>query len=503
MRAVFATLAFFIFLFAAHNASAANYIVTRIDDRNNATCAAGDCSLREAVKAANATAEADTITFNIPAANCNASTNVCTITLTTASGGEITIESAGGALTINGTGANRLTINGGGNRIFFSNGASATITGVTLTGGGGQGRDLYNFGEAGAISANGGTLILNSVDITANGASTAGGVFFYFGTNHQILNSTLSANTASGCGGFYNLNGTLTVINSTISGNRVTSGNGAGFCSSNFPNGSSITTLRNVTITNNSAPNGTGGILHSNGTLNLGNTIVAGNTSRDDSEFIIFENGTVTTAGYNLIGNNTNVSTIFPAGNPNANRDIVGTSAAPVNPMLGALTIANGGTTPTHSPLGNSPAIDRGNSFGFTTDQRGFLRPVDFATYPNASGGNGADIGAVELQNAPTAASVAISGRVMTESGRGIRNVRMTLTDASGNVRTATTTAFGYYRFADLAAGETYIITAFGKRYTFDQPSQVLNINGDLTDINFVGHSNFLFQAGKINQQEK
>ncbi len=96
-----------------------------------------------------------------------------------------------------------------------------------------------------------------------------------------------------------------------------------------------------------------------------------------------------------------------------------------------------------------------------------------------------------------TAANVSIGGRVMTESGRGIRNVWVTLTDAGGNVRTATTTAFGYYRFADVAAGETYIITAFGKRYTFNQPSQVVNISGDLTDINFIGNSTFFSKQEK------
>lgn len=95
---------------------------------------------------------------------------------------------------------------------------------------------------------------------------------------------------------------------------------------------------------------------------------------------------------------------------------------------------------------------------------------------------------------APTAASVSVGGRVMTESGRGIRSVKITLTDSSGNTRTATTTAFGYYRFADVAAGETYIISAFGKSYTFSQPSQVLNINGDLTDIDFIGYSKFFYK---------
>ncbi|MEP7037147.1 MAG: carboxypeptidase-like regulatory domain-containing protein, partial [Acidobacteriota bacterium] len=61
-----------------------------------------------------------------------------------------------------------------------------------------------------------------------------------------------------------------------------------------------------------------------------------------------------------------------------------------------------------------------------------------------------------------TAAPVSIGGRVMTMSGRGIANVRLTLTDANGQVRTARTTSFGYYHFDDVRAGETYILSAFG-----------------------------------------
>lgn len=93
---------------------------------------------------------------------------------------------------------------------------------------------------------------------------------------------------------------------------------------------------------------------------------------------------------------------------------------------------------------------------------------------------------------APTAASVSIGGRVATPLGRGIGNAVITMTSASGNVRTTTTTASGHYRFDDVAAGETYIITAIGKRFTFDQPTRVMNANEDSDDINFIGQ-----QAGK------
>ncbi len=89
----------------------------------------------------------------------------------------------------------------------------------------------------------------------------------------------------------------------------------------------------------------------------------------------------------------------------------------------------------------------------------------------------------------PTAATVSISGRVMTASGRGIMNVRLSLTDSNGQVRTARTTSFGYYRFDDVQAGETYILSAIGKRYTFSQPVQVLNINEETDAVNFIADS--------------
>ena len=50
------------------------------------------------------------------------------------------------------------------------------------------------------------------------------------------------------------------------------------------------------------------------------------------------------------------------------------------------------------APSVTSPVIDKGSSFGLTTDERGAQRPLDLPGYPNAPGGDGSDIGAVELQ---------------------------------------------------------------------------------------------------------
>lgn len=87
-----------------------------------------------------------------------------------------------------------------------------------------------------------------------------------------------------------------------------------------------------------------------------------------------------------MIGINNGAIASFPEGMPNANGDFVGTSASPLNAMLGTL-VFNGGTTQTQALLAGSPAIDAGNNSGApVTDQRGVVRPQ------NAS----VDIGAFE-----------------------------------------------------------------------------------------------------------
>jgi hypothetical protein len=87
---------------------------------------------------------------------------------------------------------------------------------------------------------------------------------------------------------------------------------------------------------------------------------------------------------------------------------------------------------------------------------------------------------------APTAASVSVSGQVKSANGRGIRNVQVSLTDEYGQVRTVMTTTFGYYRFEDIPAGQTYTISVSGKKYSFTQPAHVLNLTGDTDEVNFV-----------------
>jgi hypothetical protein len=79
------------------------------------------------------------------------------------------------------------------------------------------------------------------------------------------------------------------------------------------------------------------------------------------------------------------------------NGNQVGTTSNLIDPGLSQLAY-NGGSTQTHALLLYSPAIDRGQNFDLTTDQRRFLRPIDKqdSTYRNLA--DATDIGAFESQ---------------------------------------------------------------------------------------------------------
>lgn len=85
---------------------------------------------------------------------------------------------------------------------------------------------------------------------------------------------------------------------------------------------------------------------------------------------------------------------------------------------------------------------------------------------------------------APTAAPASISGRVVSLSSRGIFGATITSTDQNGITRTVRTNPFGYYRFNDVAAGQTNIFNVLYKRYRFEP--RVVSVSKDLTDIDFV-----------------
>jgi hypothetical protein len=120
--------------------------------------------------------------------------------------------------------------------------------------------------------------------------------------------------------------------------------------------------------------------------VNIQSSIIANNTGTTGNDIYSDYGGQL---GFSLVkdlANSTDTGYSFTNTGPN----ITG-----VDPQLGGLA-NNGGPTQTELPSAASPVLDKGNSFGLGSDQRGVLRPIDFPAIPNA--GDGSDIGAVELQ---------------------------------------------------------------------------------------------------------
>lgn len=448
------------------------------------------CTLRAALVESNYIAGVDSISFALPLPS-----------VISLSGGYGTLQIYD-SVSINGPGARALTIerdSGGGFgnfRIFQISGSNTavSISGVTITNGNSTNpfsSDLCS-GDGGGICVQSASLSLTDVTVRNNTGRFGGGI--YNGGTLNVTRSVISNNSSGGAGGgvYISSSATANISNSTISGNAAETslGNGGGGGIYNFGN----TALTNVTVSNNSSTNAGGIRNFSSGTSNLRNTIVAGNTASISNPDV---EGTFVSQGNNLIG-------ISAGGNGftnNINGDKVGTSAAPINPLLGALA-SNGGQTDTHALLQGSPAIDAGSSCvtsnfpegclnnTLSTDQRGagFSRQLD-------GDGNGTatvDIGAFESpMMITTAAGVVIGGQILIAGGedgksRGIRNVRVTVTFPNGETRATLSNAFGYYRFNDIPAGETYVISVSGKRYVFSENTRVRNVGEDALDIDFI-----------------
>ncbi len=84
----------------------------------------------------------------------------------------------------------------------------------------------------------------------------------------------------------------------------------------------------------------------------------------------------------------------------------------------------------------------------------------------------------------PSAASVSVSGKVLTADERGLSNAIVSLTDENGITRTMRTSSFGYYCFEEIEAGQTVVINVRSKQLQF--APRVLTVNEDLADVDFL-----------------
>lgn len=85
----------------------------------------------------------------------------------------------------------------------------------------------------------------------------------------------------------------------------------------------------------------------------------------------------------------------------------------------------------------------------------------------------------------PTAANVSLGGRITTAFGRPIMNIGVLLQGSDGTTRYATTGSMGYYNFTDLPVGQPYVLSLQAKRFHFTENAKLINLKGDVLDMNF------------------
>jgi len=330
----------------------------------------GAGSLRQALAVAQ---DGDTITFSVPSSAIILTSEELTITKN---------------VTISGHGADVLSVQrdvaAAAFRIFHVNpGHTVTIEGMTISNGvASAGGGIYN--DHSTLTVNGCVLSGNS----ALSSDTHGGGIFNDGVagsaTLSVVNSTLSGNSAPNPNGFgggiaslADNSGfaALSVVNSTLSANSTSNGYGGGIGSTGYNGGSATLTMVNSTMSGNSSQLGGGAIdTDGNMVITMTNSTLSGNTG-----FV----ATIWNGGTLMIGN-----TILKAGASGANIAPLGASTQTslgynlcdddgggfltgtgdqinTDPVLGPLA-DNGGPTKTHSPLSNSPAIDRGKDIGGT-----------------------------------------------------------------------------------------------------------------------------------------
>ena len=242
--------------------------------------------------------------------------------------------SSGGAIHNNG----QMTVT---RSVFSENSERSAITNSTS-----DGSDVVisdcDFSEndvsAGAIYNLNGSMLIFDSRITGNN-SLGGGIANI--ANLTIVNSTISANLASGNGSGIDNSGVVSIINCTISGNGSNTLRGGGIYNSG------VIDIVNSTLTANRASYGGGIYNNSYGTLTVSNSIIAGNT-------VVHEGAQV-------------------SGSFTSNSSIIQDS---IEGLIDPVLKDNGGLTQTHALLPGSAAINAGTNniaidAELTTDQRG------------------------------------------------------------------------------------------------------------------------------------
>ncbi len=300
---------------AAPAGAATAYTVTDAADGTGVgACATlgGDCTLRQAINAANGSGGDAVITLpdaytvaNNPSLTHTYSLSNVNGELLLNSGHTITINGAGSALAIiQLVGASTLSPN---RVIHVGATTTADILGITAEGG-----VITGTGPGGGGILDAGTLSLSNSTVAANTANSGGGVYLQ-GVSATLTNDTITGNTAATGGGGVTMEDGMNVISGgTVDGNDTTGamtseGEGGGIDIEDVNPGDSAS-LSNVDVSNNTAANDAGGMYVGNHCPTCSNPVTLTN--------VIVDNNTAGEAGGGLYVSNDNGSAAVGAPSP-------------------------------------------------------------------------------------------------------------------------------------------------------------------------------------------
>lgn len=238
-----------------------------------------------------------------------ADTGTLALNNATISGGRLSgLESGGGIESAGDLTLSGVTVSenraGGGNSVGggIFTGGNVTLIDSTVS---------ANRAERGGGIANGGGLYLTNSTVSGNTADFFAGGIFNVGTA-VLVDSTINGNSAEYFGGMSNRDGTASLQGVTISGNTATTSNGGGF----HTDRESYVTLRNCTISDNTAAGSGGGVFSQTDRqigsfepyLKIFNSTISGNTAGNRG------GGIYMTRGYTYLYNSTVTENSAPEG---------------------------------------------------------------------------------------------------------------------------------------------------------------------------------------------
>ena len=134
----------------------------------------------------------------------------------------------------------------------------------------------------------------------------------------------------------------------------------------------------------------------------------------------------------------------------------------------------------------NRAAFDQTLSVNIPAGQEIMLR---WSSIGNSGQGDGLGIDDISITAvAPTASDATISGRVTDAYGRAISSAAISVQDITGVPKFVYTNTFGYYSVKGLDVGQTYILSVSARRYTFTNPTMLINLGDNVEGANFVAN---------------